>query len=141
MSNAVPHKPSSTSADGARLGELGLLTSDLMVVSRVRAAAAQLGWAVRQIGREEGISGIDLLLVDLNRDGSGQLARLRRLTGDGPAPEIVAFGPHMAVLELRPLARAAGVRRVVANSALPRVLKLLVRRREAEAVVAKVTKA
>lgn|GEM_PF-3170551 len=139
-------KPASDRSASPALAEripatLGLLTSDLMVSSRVRATASQLGLGLRQIGPGDGLLGIDLLLVDLNRDLPGQLARLAGMTGAGPLPEMVAFGPHMALLELRSVAQGAGVRRVVANSALPQVLKMFVKRREAGPVVTTVNKA
>ena len=131
----LPANPTTTDLTPATVG---LLTKDLMVASRVRATASKLGLVVRLVGPGDGLLGIDLLLVDLNRDLPGQVMRLAGLARQ--PPEMVAFGPHTAILELRSVARQAGVRRVVANSALPQVLRMFVKRKEAQAVVTKVTK-
>ncbi|HVD03451.1 MAG TPA: hypothetical protein VNF75_04875 [Candidatus Dormibacteraeota bacterium] len=107
---------------------LGLLGGDLMVASRVRTAAAGLGHSTRQVKTGSDLAGTDLLLVDLNRDVDRQLTLLAELLAPGIGPKVIAFGPHLLIGEIRERARKAGASRVVANSALPGVLRRSLRR-------------
>jgi hypothetical protein len=100
-----------------------LLTRDLMIRARVRAA---FGTAVDQLevaADGEVPSGLDLLLVDLNRDGPERLAWLEHLDRPLPAAGVICFGPHTEMAELNPRARAAGATRCVANSHMPETLR------------------
>ncbi|HUY23709.1 MAG TPA: hypothetical protein VMV09_00190, partial [Candidatus Saccharimonadales bacterium] len=73
-------------------------------------------------------SGLDLLLLDLNRGAHERLAWLEHLV-PLPAAEVICFGPHTEMAELNPRARAAGATRCVANSHLPETLQRWLRSR------------
>ena len=97
--------------------------------ARVRAA---LGTGVDQLEVAhdgEVPSGLDLLLLDLNRDAQERLAWLEHLDLRLPTAEVICFGPHTEMAELNPRARAAGAARCVANSHLPETLQRWLRSR------------
>lgn len=109
--------------------KVGLLTRDLMVRARVEAA---LGTAVDQLevaADGEVPSGLDLLLLDLNRDAPERLAWLEHLDRPLPVVEVICFGPHTEMADLNPRARAAGAGRCVANSHLGETLQRWLRSR------------
>ncbi len=102
---------------------VGLVGGDLMAASRVRAIAAELGHSTREVRTEADLAGLDLLLVDLNRDLDRQLVRLTELMAPQSHLQAIGFGPHLLIGGIRERARSAGATRVVANSALPAVLR------------------
>ncbi|MGA7088480.1 MAG: hypothetical protein WA695_00310 [Candidatus Dormiibacterota bacterium] len=117
------------SSEPASRPRVGLLTRDLMVRARVRAA---LGTAVEQleVATDGDLpSSLDLLLLDLNRGAHERLAWLEHLDLPLPAAEVICFGPHTEMAELNPRARAAGATRCVANSHLPETLQRWLRSR------------
>ncbi len=97
---------------------VGLVSGDLMVVSRLAALARGFGFTLQTVRPGAVITSLDLLLVDLNRDPEGQIALLAGLLAKRPGIAAVCFGPHLQLAQLKPRARAAGAQRCVANSAL-----------------------
>lgn len=115
------------SSELATRPKVALLTRDLMVRARVEAA---LGIAVDQVlAGGELQEGLDLLLVDLNRDAPERLAWLEHIGPPGQAAEVICFGAHTEMAELNPRARAAGATRCVANSHLPETVQRWLRSR------------
>lgn len=108
---------------------VGLLSSDLLVRSRVGTSLAGRVARVEAITAEELTGAFDLVLVDLNRDQEGRLAWLGRLAETQPEVEVICFGPHTEMARLSPAARAAGASRCVANSHLAETLQHWVRSR------------
>jgi hypothetical protein len=109
--------------------KVGLLTRDLMVRARVEVA---LGARVDhlEVGADRDVpSGLDLLVLDLNRDAQERLAWLEHLDLPHAAAEVICFGPHTEMAELNPRAKAAGASRCVANSHLPETLQRWLRSR------------
>jgi len=94
-----------------------------MIRGRVRAALGTAADQLEVAADGELPSGLDLLLVDLNRDGQARLAWLEHFDRLLPAAEVICFGPHTEMAELNPRARAAGATRCVANSHLPETLQ------------------
>lgn len=107
-----------------------MVGADLMVTSRLSAMLGHHGLSLRSIAHGAELSGLQLVLVDLNRDQESRLQTMRGLSQVTPPPLIVAFGPHVLMRDLGRRARAAGADRVVANSALPVVLEGLLARAE-----------
>ncbi len=97
---------------------VGLVSGDLMVVSRLTALARGLGFTLQTVRPGAAITHLDLVLVDLNRDPEGQIVRLAGLLAERPGIAALCFGPHLQLAQLKPRARAAGAQRCVANSAL-----------------------
>ncbi|MHB1526440.1 MAG: hypothetical protein ACYCZN_09195 [Candidatus Dormibacteria bacterium] len=106
---------------------VGLLSRDLMVLSRLASLARGSGFTMRSVLTEEGADGLDLLLVDLNADPEAQIERLGRLLVGQTGLRAVCFGPHLQLAGLRPRARAVGAERCVANSALLRLVEKMVK--------------
>ena len=113
-----------------RSAPVGMVGADLMVTSRLSAILGHHGLSLRSIAHGADLSGLQLVLVDLNRDQESRLQTMRGLSQVTPPPLIVAFGPHVLMRDLGRRARAAGADRVVANSALPVVLEGLLARAE-----------
>ncbi len=97
-----------------------LITSDLMVSSRIAGAAAGIPATVASVGpaAEPGGGPFDVIVVDLEagrRSAADLVGRARRIVASQaelrPA-RIVAFGPHVAVDRLAE-AKAAGADLVV----------------------------
>ncbi len=105
---------------------VGLLSRDLMVLSRLASLARGSGFTMRSVRTEEGADDLDLLLVDLNADPEAQIERLGRLLIGHTGLRAVCFGPHLQLAGLRPRARAVGAERCVANSALLRLVEKMV---------------
>ena len=98
-----------------------LLTSDLIVSSRVEGAALRNGIDLRTVTSAEAAvqscveRSPDKLIVDLGTpslDVAKLVARVKR--GSGNSPHIVAFGPHVHA-ELLANARQAGCDEVVSR--------------------------
>jgi hypothetical protein len=109
-----------------------LLTRDLMVRARVETALGTAVGALQVLAGGELPEGLDLLLVDLNRDAAERLAWLEHIGPrgpHGPRPDVICFGPHTEMAELNPRARAAGAASCVANSHLPETLQRWLRSR------------
>ncbi|MGA8207396.1 MAG: hypothetical protein WB801_07260 [Candidatus Dormiibacterota bacterium] len=109
--------------------KVALVSRDLMVRGRVEIA---LGTGVHQLevaADGELPAGLDLLLLDLNRDAQVRLAWLEHIGRTLPAAEVICFGPHTEMADLNPRARAAGADRCVANSHLAETLQRWLRSR------------
>ncbi|MGH7640000.1 MAG: hypothetical protein ACREOL_03680 [Candidatus Dormibacteria bacterium] len=107
-----------------RLGlRIGILGADLLWRSRVAAALGEAGAELKQVGPGPLPPGLDLLLVDLNRDPGERLQRLTGLLSAAPKLEVVCYGPHAQMAGLSPEARRRGARRCVANSQLQHTLR------------------
>ena len=98
-----------------------LLSTDLMVVSHVRGAAARTGATLDTASNADDAAAIcqreqaDLLLVDLATPVSALSVFVNRLKGDAAAaPTIVAFGPHVHAERLE-AARQAGCDTVISR--------------------------
>lgn len=102
---------------------IGLLGGDLMSLSRVTIIGRQLGFGVRPVRSAADLPGLDLLLVDLNRDADRQLTRMTQLLTAQPELRAIGVGRHTELGGLQPKARAAGALRCVANSGLPQLLE------------------
>ncbi|MGP8249066.1 MAG: hypothetical protein ACLQNU_03875 [Candidatus Dormibacteria bacterium] len=114
--------------------QVALLTRDLMTRARVAAALGPSVDQLQVLAGGELPEGLDLLLLDLNRDALERLAWLEHIGPRGHAAEVICFGPHTEMAELNPRARAAGAARCVANSHLPETLQRWLRsRRQAQA--------
>jgi hypothetical protein len=112
--------------------KVALLTRDLMVRARVEAALGTVVEHLQVLAGGELPEGLDLLLLDLNRDAPERLAWLEQIGPPGPAAEVICFGRHTEMAELNPRARAAGAARCVANSHLPETLQRWLRSRRQE---------
>jgi hypothetical protein len=108
---------------------VGLLTQDLMVRSRVEVALRPRAVRVELLTLGAQPNGYDLLLVDLNRDATLRLVWLERALAARSLGEAICFGRHTEMAELNPRAIAAGARRCVANSHLPKALERWLRSR------------
>jgi hypothetical protein len=106
---------------------IGLLGGDLMALSRVTSTGRQMGFGVRPVRSAEDLPGLDLLLVDLNRDADRQLNRMAQMLAAQPELTAIGVGRHTELAGLQPRARAAGAARCVANSGLPQLLKRALR--------------
>jgi hypothetical protein len=109
--------------------KVGLVTRDLMIRARVEVA---LGPGVDQLevaADGEVPAGLDLLLLDLNRDTRARLAWLEHLGRTLSAVEVICFGPHTEMADLNLRARGAGADRCVANSHLAETLQRWLRSR------------
>jgi hypothetical protein len=105
------------------------LADDLMVVSRIEAAAAAIGGSVQfpknerelkeAIEQREGTSLLFLVGMTATRQPWETLVPFARSVAgaEGVELRVIAFGPHMD-LKLRQLALDAGVDEVIANSRL-----------------------
>jgi CheY-like chemotaxis protein len=98
-----------------------LLSSDLMVQSRVAGAAERVGAQLRSASTVEQAVGlceegpVRLLLVDLSTSGLKPQTLIDRLPAAGASrPTIVAFGPHVHE-SLLSAAREAGCDEVVSR--------------------------
>ena len=109
--------------------EVALLTRDLMIRARVEAALGSAVEHLQVLAGGELPGGLDLLLVDLNRDAPERLAWLEHTAAPGAGAEVICFGRHTEMAELNPRARAAGAARCVANSHLPETLQRWLRSR------------
>jgi hypothetical protein len=118
-----------SSSDLSTHPRVALLTRDLMVRARVEAALGSTVADLQVLAGGELPEGLDLLLLDLNRDGEERLAWLEHLGPPGRAAEVICFGRHTEMAELNPRARAAGARSCVANSHLPETLQRWLRSR------------
>lgn len=107
--------------------QVGLVSGDLMVMSRLASLARGSGFTLQSVRTEAAARDLDLLLVDLNRDPEGQIELLGRLLAGHAGLRALCFGPHLQLLELKPRARAAGAERCVANSALLSVVERVVK--------------
>jgi hypothetical protein len=108
--------------DGDQPRLIGLLGGDLMALSRVTSTGRQLGFGVRPVRSAEDLSGLDLLLVDLNQDADRQLTRMAQMLIAQPQLRAIGVGRHTELAGLQQRARAAGAERCVANSGLPQLL-------------------
>ena len=112
-----------------------LITSDLMVSSRIAGAAAAIPATVASLGpaAEPGNGPFDVIVVDLEagRRGAGELVgRAREIAASQAAlrpAAIVAFGPHVAVDRLAE-AKAAGADLVVTRGEALQSLAAVVNR-------------
>jgi hypothetical protein len=120
-------------SSGAQQGDLLLvIVDDLMVRSRIDAAAGVAGVEVRYAGSYDEIRTatserpIRALLVGMAATRRPWPAIVQQLRADDLTRGlyVLAFGPHMN-LDLRARALDAGVDRVVANSAFMRLLPTL----------------
>jgi CheY-like chemotaxis protein len=112
--------------------EVLLLSPDLMVQSRVAAAAGRAEipapriWGGREIPAIEDTARIRLVLIDLSSPGldvKKTVAAVReRLTG----ASIVAFGPHVQMAKLE-AARDAGCDRVISRGQLDRDIQAILK--------------
>jgi hypothetical protein len=109
--------------DGGQPRLIGVLGGDLMSLSRVTSTGRQLGFGVRAVRSAADLPGLDLLLVDLNRDADRQLTRMAQLLTAHPGLRAIGVGRHTELAGLQPRARAAGAARCVANSGLPQLLE------------------
>ena len=100
---------------------LGLVGSELMVRSRVSVVAAPLGWTLREVRTPAEAQGLDLLLVDLNREERPRLALLEQLHTELPELATICFGAHLEAGSWAREARRHGAL-CCANSSLARVL-------------------
>lgn len=110
------------SSDRAPSPQVGLLSQDLMVRSRVETSLGVRTMTVKLTDAAPDPP-VDLVLVDLNRQASERLAWVRQLGRVGTHAEIICFGRHTEMAELNPAAIAAGASRCVANSHLPETLE------------------
>jgi hypothetical protein len=92
-----------------------------MVRSRVTALAVPQGWRVQDVRTPSEARGVELLLVDLNREANLRLALLGRVRSGLPELPAVCFGAHMEAGGWAPEARRLGAV-CCANSSLPAVL-------------------
>ena len=112
-----------------------LITSDLMVSSRIAGAAAPIPATVEAIGPAAAPRGgpFDLIIVDLQTAGRGVTELVSRAREIAAAQEairpakIVAFGPHVAVDRLAE-AEAAGADLVVPRGEVIQALPAVVER-------------
>ena len=98
-----------------------LLSSDLMVASRLAGLAAACGAVLEHRREADANDGpCVLVLVDLQGlpgDAAAVVGRLRSAWPAGACPRLVAFGPHVA-REALAAARAAGADDVVSRGEL-----------------------
>lgn len=121
-----------TTSDPKQGDVLLAIVDDLMVRSRIDAAAGVAGIEVRYAGTYDEIRSaaserpIRALLVGMAATRRPWPAIVKQARADGLTRGlyVLAFGPHMN-LELRARAFDAGVDRVVANSAFMRLLPTL----------------
>ena len=92
-----------------------LFSSDLMMISSVRAAARQQGWSFRSVGVSEptGLSPDDRVIVDMAMPGL-DLSRLAEEFSDDQRKTAVLYGPHVHT------ERFAQARRLGFETVLPR---------------------
>jgi CheY-like chemotaxis protein len=100
---------------------IALLTSDLMVTSRVEGAAQRVGVSLKSVATLEALvsqvagSAVRLVIVDLSTPSLDVAALVGRVKSLGEAsPAIVAFGPHVHE-SLLAAARDAGCDEVVSR--------------------------
>ncbi|MGH7643065.1 MAG: hypothetical protein ACRENX_08660 [Candidatus Dormibacteria bacterium] len=108
---------------------VGLLSQDLLVRSRVETGLSSTGARVQLIVAGELPPGLELLLVDLNRQAPERLSWLRRVAPTRSGTEVICFGAHTEMAQLSATARAAGASRCVANSHLAESLQRWARAR------------
>jgi hypothetical protein len=100
-----------------------------MIRARVEAALGPVVGRLEAVGNGDLRGGLDLLLLDLNRDAQERLAWLEQMDPSHRAGEVICFGPHTEMAELNSRARAAGAARCVANSHLAETLDRWLRSR------------
>jgi CheY-like chemotaxis protein len=111
-----------------------LVEADIFFAARLRSVLTNLGWSVHHVTTPEALSAADPgELVLLNLAGTvlhplKAAAAWRQLQNP---PKIVAYMSHVRIPEVRDAAMAAGVDRLIPNSAavnrLPQVLEHLFR--------------
>ncbi len=92
-----------------------------MARSRVMALAVPLGWRVVDVGTPADALGVDLLLLDLNREADLRLTLLDQVRSSLPQLPVICFGAHVEAGAWAPEARRLGAI-CCANSSLSRVL-------------------
>ncbi len=93
-----------------------------MARSRVMALAVPLGWRVVDVGTPADALGVDLLLLDLNREADLRLTLLDQVRSSLPQLPAICFGAHVEAGAWAPEARRLGAI-CCANSSLSRVLR------------------
>lgn len=108
---------------------LAAVVSDLMLFSRIEAAATAAGATLVRVDAPEDLppgSSLDLVLVDWAARRPGWEAALAALRADGDTtPRVILFGPHVD-LDAHASARGAGLGPMWARSRLVRELPALV---------------
>jgi hypothetical protein len=95
---------------------------ELMARSRVTAIAAPLGWRIRDVRTPAEARGLDLLLLDLNREPGLRLTLLEQARSSLPQLPAICFGAHVEAGSWAPEARRLGAI-CCANSSLSKVLR------------------
>jgi hypothetical protein len=117
-----PQAPASAGARPRHGRIVGVVGAELMARSRVMALAVPLGWRVRDVRTEAEARGVDLLLLDLNREPGLRLALLDQARSTRPQLPAICFGAHVEAGSWAPEARRLGAI-CCANSSLSRVLR------------------
>jgi hypothetical protein len=96
------------------------IVSDLMLFSRIDAAASAAGASLKRVDAPSGLPTdphLDLVLVDWSAREPDWVAGLRRWCAGAPAVRVILFGRHTD-LEAHAAARAAGLGPMWARSKL-----------------------
>ena len=111
-------------------GRTLFVSDDLLFWARVSALARSRGRDARRIGDEASLAqalsegGVSRVIFDLGSRSVDPLAWATRLKALAPAPELIAFGPHVDETALF-AARSAGFDHVLPNSRFHRDLASL----------------
>jgi hypothetical protein len=91
-----------------------MLSSDLMFVSRVKAAAVQAGFEFRGRLPDEDAGSVRFVVLDLATQSKLASEIVARCAERCPQAKLIAYGPHVQVDKLA-AARQAGIATVMTN--------------------------